>query len=89
VTEQPYDYRRDPARHDPGEWSEQVPPATQPQGPRRPQRVEMFKPFRTGMFLGFGFMVAWLIVAIVVTAILMALGVGLAGLSSGVRGIGP
>ena len=90
MTDQPYDYNRQPARYESGEWSEQAPPATPVQSPRRPQRVEIYKPFRTGIFLGFGFMVAWLIVAVVVTAILMALGVGLAGLSSGLRGgIGP
>jgi hypothetical protein len=46
----------------------------------------MFKPFRTGMFLGFGFMVAWLIVVVVVTAILMLLGFGGAALFSDLRG---
>ena len=86
MTDQPYDYSREPARYDRGEWSEQTPPATPAQGPRRPQRVELFKPFRTGMLLGFGFMVAWLIVAIVVTIVLAVLGVGLAGLTSGLPG---
>jgi hypothetical protein len=90
MAEQQYDYSREPARHDSGEWSEQAPPAAQAHGPRRPQRVEISKPFRTGIFLGFGFMVAWLIVAVVFFAVSLALGVGLAGLTEGVRGgIGP
>jgi hypothetical protein len=59
--------------------------ASQAQGLRRPQLVELFKPFKTGIFLGFGFMVAALIVSAVVLGVMMLLGIGLVGASSGIE----
>lgn len=79
-------------QYDPGEWGESArsapppSPAPQVQGPPRTQRLLIDKPFRTGIFLGFGFIVAWLIVSVVVFIIFAVLGVGLAGFTSGLGG---
>jgi hypothetical protein len=85
MADQPYDYSRSPTQSEPGQWPERTQPA-RPAPPypssNRPQLTELHRPFRTGIALGFGFMVASLIVAVVVVAIMMVLGIGLAGLSS-------
>jgi hypothetical protein len=65
-------------QYDSGQWADPVPPAPRYQE-TRVERVRIAKPFRTGIMLGFGFMVAWLIVSAVVFGVLTALGVGLAG----------
>jgi hypothetical protein len=76
VSEQQYDY---------DQWSEptrQAPPATRGHGPRRAELVQLFKPFRTGMLLGFGFIFASFIASVVVFGILLLVGLLLGGLPS-------
>jgi hypothetical protein len=88
MTEQQYDYGRQPTDPGSGQAPGQRPPAppyqqvNQPpaapyQAARQPHLVELDKPFRTGIFLGFGFMVAALIVSVVIFIITMVLGVSL------------
>jgi hypothetical protein len=83
MADQPYDYSRGPSQPEPGQWPERTqspPPRTQYSASSQPQLTALHRPFRTGIALGFGFMVASLIVSLVVVAIMMVLGVGLAGL---------
>jgi hypothetical protein len=89
MTEQQYDYGRQPAGAGSGQapnqppaappyqQANQPPPAPPYQASRQPHIVDLHKPFRTGIFLGFGFMVAALIVSVVLFIITMALGVSL------------
>ena len=78
---------RQPPPAPPYPQANRPPPAPPYQESRQAHRVELHRPYATGIILGFGIMTAGLIVSVVLAIVLTVFGIGLAGMFSGTTGL--